>query len=56
MVAERLLEQVWPLLPEKDPIRPVIDRVFPLRDAALAHEYLENASNIGKVVLAVEQS
>ena len=55
-VAERLLEQVWPLLPEKDPIRPVIDRVFPLRDAALAHEYLENASNIGKVVLAVEQS
>jgi|HubBroStandDraft_1064217.scaffolds.fasta_scaffold29653_2 NADPH2:quinone reductase len=56
LIAERLLEQVWPLLPAKDPIRPVIDRVFPLSDAALAHEYLESASHIGKVVLAVEQS
>jgi NADPH2:quinone reductase len=54
LVAERLLQQVWPLLPAKDPIRPVIDRVFPLREAARAHEYLENASTIGKVVLAVE--
>lgn len=53
LVAERLIQQVWPLLPAKDPIRPVIDRVFPLSDAALAHEYLENASTIGKVVLTV---
>jgi NADPH2:quinone reductase len=56
LVAERLLQQVWPLLPAKDPIRPVIDRVFPLTDAALAHEYLENSSTLGKVVLAVERS
>jgi NADPH2:quinone reductase len=56
LVAERLLQQVWPLLPAKDPIRPVIDRVFPLRDAALAHEYLENSSTLGKVILSVAES
>jgi NADPH:quinone reductase-like Zn-dependent oxidoreductase len=33
--------------------RPVIDRTFPLEDAALAHKYLENDSNAGRVILAV---
>ncbi len=32
-------------------ITPVVDRSFPLADAALAHRYLQNRSNIGKVVL-----
>jgi len=56
LVAQRLLRDVWPLLPAKEPIRPVVDRTFPLRDAALAHEYLENTTRIGKVVLVVETS
>jgi putative PIG3 family NAD(P)H quinone oxidoreductase len=52
-IAERLLKQVWPLLPAKDPIRPVIDTTFPLRNARLAHERLESGQHIGKIVLTV---
>jgi putative PIG3 family NAD(P)H quinone oxidoreductase len=50
-VARRLLRDVWPLLPAKNPIRPVIDSVFPLTDARRAHERMENGSHIGKIVL-----
>jgi NADPH2:quinone reductase len=50
-VAARLLREVWPLLPAKNPLRPVIDRAFPLRDARLAHERLESGQHIGKIVL-----
>ncbi|MBV8071050.1 MAG: NAD(P)H-quinone oxidoreductase [Acidobacteriaceae bacterium] len=50
-VAQRLREQVWPLLPAKDPIRPVIDSTFPLADAASAHSRLESSQHIGKIVL-----
>jgi synaptic vesicle membrane protein VAT-1 len=32
-------------------ITPVVDRSFPLADAPSAHRYLQNRSNIGKVVL-----
>lgn len=52
-IVQRLLRDVWPLLPAKNPIRPVIDRVFPLRDARLAHERLEGGAHIGKIVLSV---
>jgi NADPH:quinone reductase-like Zn-dependent oxidoreductase len=34
-------------------LRPVVDRVFPLAEARLAHEYLEGRAQFGKVVLAV---
>jgi putative PIG3 family NAD(P)H quinone oxidoreductase len=50
-VAQALLRDVWPLLPQKNPIRPVIDQVFPLRDARLAHERMESGAHIGKIVL-----
>lgn len=50
-IAKRLLRDVWPLLPSKDPIRPVIDTTFPLRDARSAHERLESGEHIGKIVL-----
>ena len=53
-VAQALLRDVWPLLPAKDPIRPVIDKVFPLRDAGLAHERMETGEHIGKIVLTVD--
>ena len=33
--------------------KPVVDRLFPLADAAAAHAYLEAGSQFGKVVLAV---
>jgi len=51
-VARRLLRDVWPLLPAKDPIRPLIDRTFPLADARLAHQRMEDGEHIGKIVLA----
>jgi NADPH2:quinone reductase len=53
-VAGRLLREVWPLLPAKNPIRPLIDRIFPLTDARLAHQRLEEGEHIGKIVLVTE--
>jgi NADPH:quinone reductase-like Zn-dependent oxidoreductase len=34
-------------------LKPVVDRVFPLSEAAAAHAYLESSSQFGKVVLKV---
>ena len=34
-------------------MRPVIDRVFPLREAAEAHRYMEADQNFGKIILDV---
>jgi NADPH2:quinone reductase len=53
-VARALLRDIWPLLPAKDHIRPVIDSTFPLSEARLAHERLESGANIGKIVLICE--
>ncbi len=50
-VAERLLRDVWPLLPAKHPIRPVIDSTFPLAEARAAHERMESGLHVGKIVL-----
>ncbi len=50
-VALALLRNIWPLLPAKNHIRPVIDSTFPLQDARLAHERMESGANIGKIVL-----
>jgi NADPH:quinone reductase-like Zn-dependent oxidoreductase len=52
-IAQRLLRHIWPFLPAKNPIRPVIDRTFPLREARLAHERLETGAHTGKIVLVV---
>jgi NADPH:quinone reductase len=50
-IAQRLLRDIWPMLPAKDPIRPVIDSTFPLADAALGHRRMEKGEHIGKIVL-----
>ena len=34
-------------------LKPVVDRVFPLQECRLAHEYLESGAQFGKVVLKV---
>jgi NADPH:quinone reductase-like Zn-dependent oxidoreductase len=34
-------------------LRPVVDRIFPLQEAAAAHAYLESGEQFGKVVLKV---
>ena len=52
-IARALEEKVWPLL-AAGTVRPLIDRVFPLRDAAEAHRWMEKGDHVGKIVLAVE--
>jgi NADPH:quinone reductase-like Zn-dependent oxidoreductase len=47
------LEAMMPLLSEGK-LRTVIDRIFPLHEAAQAHRYLESAKQFGKVLLKVE--
>jgi putative PIG3 family NAD(P)H quinone oxidoreductase len=42
---------VWPMIESGD-VRPVIDRVLPLADAAEAHRAVEAGEHIGKVLLA----
>jgi NADPH:quinone reductase-like Zn-dependent oxidoreductase len=34
-------------------LKPVVDRVFPLEQARMAHEYLDRGEQFGKVVLAI---
>jgi NADPH2:quinone reductase len=52
-IAQRLFAQIWPLLPAKRFIRPVIDSTYVLAEAQKAHERLESGHHVGKIVLAV---
>lgn len=49
-IATALREQVWPLI-ERGAVRPVIQRTFPLVEAAAAHALMESNEHIGKIVL-----
>ena len=51
-IAAALAERVWPVL-DAGRCAPVIDRVFPLAQAAEAHRYMESGTHIGKIVLQV---
>ncbi len=44
--------EVWPLI-ASGALRPIIDRTFPLGQAAQAHAWLEAGDHLGKVVLTV---
>jgi putative PIG3 family NAD(P)H quinone oxidoreductase len=45
-------ENVWPLV-ESGAVRPVVDRVLPMAEAAEAHRVLESGEAVGKVLLTV---
>lgn len=45
-------EHVWPLI-AAGTVRPVVDRVFPMPEAAEAHRTLERSAHVGKVLLTV---
>jgi putative PIG3 family NAD(P)H quinone oxidoreductase len=49
-VVASVLENVWPHI-ESGAIRPIIDRVLPMKDAAEAHRVLEASTHVGKVLL-----
>jgi NADPH2:quinone reductase len=49
-IAAELRERVWPLIASRR-IRPVIARVFPAAQAALAHALMESNQHVGKIVL-----
>jgi NADPH2:quinone reductase len=51
-IAAELREQVWPLL-ESGKVKVLVDRVFPLAQAAEAHRYLESGAHIGKLILSL---
>ena len=51
-VTQSFARQVLPLL-ARGQVRPVLDRVFPLAEAAEAHRYMERNQNFGKIVLEV---
>ena len=53
-IAAALEREVWPLV-EDGRVRPIIDTVYPLEEAARAHARLESGDAIGKVVLDVRQ-
>lgn len=49
-IALAIHKNLWPLL-EKKQILPVIDSVFPLEEAAKAHQKMEESTHIGKIIL-----
>ena len=49
-IARNLRDKVWPLI-EAGKVRPVIDRTFPLGEAAAAHRLMESSRHIGKIML-----
>lgn len=51
-IADALREKVWPLLAQGK-AGPHIHAVFPLAEAAKAHELMESSQHIGKIVLTV---
>ena len=51
-IAAALLQKVWPLI-ESGKVKPLIERTFPLGQAADAHRLLESSAHIGKIVLTV---
>jgi len=48
-------QHLWPLL-AAGKIRPIVDCVFPLEDAAAAQRHMESSQHIGKIVLRIQAS
>jgi putative PIG3 family NAD(P)H quinone oxidoreductase len=52
-IATELEHRVWPLLGSRR-LAPVMDMIFPLKEAWRAHERMEEGAHIGKIVLDVD--
>lgn len=55
LIAGYIRDSVLPLL-ENGTVRPIIDSVFPLEDAAGAHAKMESSRHIGKIVLEIQKN
>jgi putative PIG3 family NAD(P)H quinone oxidoreductase len=52
LLAQEIAENAWPFV-ESGQLRPVMDRTFPLREAAAAHARMEAGDHVGKIVLEI---
>lgn len=52
LLAQEIAQIAWPLV-ESGALRPVMDRAFPLAEAAAAHARMEAGDHVGKIVLEV---
>jgi NADPH2:quinone reductase len=52
LLADEIARNAWPLVADGN-LRPVMDQVFPLAEAAAAHARMEAGDHIGKIVLKV---
>ena len=50
-IADGLRTHIWPLLPDRDPILPIVDSVYTFSQAAEAHARMESSQHIGKIIL-----
>jgi putative PIG3 family NAD(P)H quinone oxidoreductase len=55
LVAEEIRREVWPFV-ESGQLKPVMDRTFPLAQAAAAHARMEAGEHAGKIVLVAGQN
>jgi NADPH:quinone reductase-like Zn-dependent oxidoreductase len=51
-LAEEIAQTAWPLFASRE-LRPVMDKMYPLAEAAAAHSRMEAGEHIGKIMLEV---
>ncbi|OUE18344.1 Phthiocerol synthesis polyketide synthase type I PpsC [Clavibacter michiganensis] len=51
-IVDAIRADVWPAVADGS-VRPIVDRVFPLAEAAAAHAHVASSQHVGKVLLAV---
>jgi len=49
-ITQKEIRDVFELV-KNGKLKPVIDRTFSLKDASLAHKYMEERKNFGKIIL-----
>lgn len=52
LLAQEISANVWPLACD-GALRPEMDKIFPLAEAAAAHAYMESGAHVGKIMLAI---